>query len=393
MRSYKIFIIAGIILLIFYTIAEINQPSPTDWSVSFSQTKKNPYGSYILYHELKNIFPSAAISSYREPLYNKLHGNHFINSAIVLVSLNIMPTELEVNESLNYVNNGNYIFMAAPFLSKKLLDTLGLKIKTSYFLNFNDSIYNFVNPFLKNKNGYANSKSYFNRNYLEFNKSDSVIVLGENANHEPNFIKINIGDGAFFIHVDPFCFSNYFMLHKDNVEYTQKALSYLPSDLNDVMWDEYYKLGREGASTPLRFFLSNTYLRWVLWLSIIALLLFVFFEMKRKQRIIPVIVPLKNTTLDFVKTVSNVYFNQKDNNVIANKKIKHWMEFVRQRFNIITQQLEDDFAEQLSKKSSVDKNEIRKIVDYYFFIQNNQVSDSLLMHINNTIDDFYKQSK
>ena len=35
--------------------------------------------------------------------------------------------------------------------------------------------------------------------------------------------------------------------------------------------------------------------------------------MKRKQRIIPVIEPLKNSTVDFVHTVASVYFNAKDN--------------------------------------------------------------------------------
>lgn len=393
MRSYKIFIILGFLLLIFYTIAEVNQPTPTDWSVSFSNTKKNPYGSYILFHELKNIFPSADISSYREPLYNKLHKNQFNNAALFLISSSVMPTELEVEEMLDYVNNGNYIFIAAPDFSKKLLDTLRLKIKTSYFLNKNDSVFNFVNPLLKNEKGYDNSNSYFYKNYFDILKKDSVIVLGVNANQQPNFIKINIGDGAFFIHTDPFCFTNYFMLQKNNNEYTQIALSYLPSRLTTILWDEYYKLGREGAGTPLRFFLSNTYLRWVLWLSVTGLLLFVFFEMKRKQRIIPVIVPLKNTTLDFVKTVANVYFNQKDNAGIANKKMKHWMEFVRQRFYILTQQLDDDFVDQLSKKSGVDKNEIQKIIDYHLYIQQNSVSDSLLMHVNNSIDKFYNQSK
>ncbi|MEJ7677787.1 MAG: hypothetical protein WKG06_07955 [Segetibacter sp.] len=63
-----------------------------------------------------------------------------------------------------------------------------------------------------------------------------------------------------------------------------------------------------------------------------GLLLYVLFEMKRRQRIIPVITPLKNSTLDFVKTVASVYYNEKDNNGIADKKVNYFLEFVRSRF-------------------------------------------------------------
>lgn len=380
-------------MFILYIIAEVNKPEQPDWSISFSEAKKTPYGSYILYHELKNIFSSAKINTYREPLYNKLHGKEFENTALVLISLNIMPGELDIKEAIKYAENGNYIFISASHFSKSFLDTLGLTIKRSSFFNYKDSIYNFVNPALKADQGYSTDKSYFDQYSLGISKPDSTVILGVNGHKEPNFVRVNVGEGAFFIHTDPFCFTNYFMLHKNNSEYTSKALSYLPSDVTDIMWDEYYKLGRDGARTPLRFFLSNTYLRWALWLAVIGLLLFVLFEMKRKQRIIPVIDPLRNTTLDFVKTVANVYFNQKDNAGIANKKIIHWMEFIRQHFFMSTQELDAEFKELLSKKSSVGKKEIQRIIDYYFFIQNNTVSDSLLMHINNTIDNFYKQAK
>ena len=393
MKSYKVFIFASVVLFITYIIAEIYRPQETDWTVSFSEAKKTPYGCYVLYHELKNIFPDAAINTYREPLYNKLHKKYYENSALILISSRVKPGEFDAKEAVKYVEAGNYIFMSSPVFSSDFLDTLGLKIKYNLSLNFKDSIYNFVNPALKTDRGYFTDRSLLDMHSFKINRPDSVIILGVNGNNQPNFVRVNVGEGAFFIHTDPFCFSNYFMLEKNNNEYAAKALSYLPSDVTEIMWDEYYKLGREGATTPLRFFLSNAYLRWALWLSVIGLLLFVLFEMKRRQKIIPVIEPLRNTTLDFIKTVANVYFNQKDNAGIANKKIIHWLEFIRQRFFISTQQLDAEFIAVLSKKSSVAENEIQQIIDYQFFIQNNKVNDSLLMQINNAVDEFYLKAK
>jgi hypothetical protein len=182
------------------------------------------------------------------------------------------------------------------------------------------------------------------------------------------------------------------MLFKNNKEYTAKALSYIPGGVTKIYWDEFYKLGSAAATTPLRFFLSNEFLLWALRLSVIALVLYILFEMKRRQRVIPVITPLRNSTLEFVKTVSNVYFNQKDNNSIANKKINHFLEFIRNRFYLSTQQLNEDFITQLSRKSGV----ARANIDDIFRLINDSnagyaVNDKYLLTLNQQIDNFYKQ--
>ena len=172
------------------------------------------------------------------------------------------------------------------------------------------------------------------------------------------------------------------------------ALSYLPKYVKKVYWDEYYKLGPDGATTPLRFFLSNEFMRRALQLSVLGLLLYVFFEMKRRQRVIPVITPLRNTTLNFIKTVSSVYFNQKDNNTIAGKKAGYFLEFVRQRFFMQTQLLDEGFVDQLSRKSGVDKNNVEYLVKLLAEVNSGYaVSDKLLLALNYQMEIFYKQAR
>ena len=168
-------------------------------------------------------------------------------------------------------------------------------------------------------------------------------------------------------------------------------MSYIPANVSTVFWDEYYKLGPAGASTPLRFLLSNEYLTWALRLALVGLVLYVLFQMKRRQRIIPVIEPLRNTTLDFIKTVANVYFNSRDNNSIAQKKATYFLEFIRQRFNLSTQNLSDDFAEQLSRKSGVEKDNVLQLLELIKKLPSATVSDTALIVLNNKIDHFYKQ--
>src|SRR5579871_5141807 len=87
----------------------------------------------------------------------------------------------------------------------------------------------------------------------------------------------------------------------------------------------------------------NRYLKWAYRIALITVIIFVFFEIKRRQRIIPVIEPLRNSTLDFVRTVGGVYFHQHNNKNIAEKKIQYFFEFIRSHFYLSTVYLDDEF--------------------------------------------------
>jgi hypothetical protein len=122
------------------------------------------------------------------------------------------------------------------------------------------------------------------------------------------------------------------------------------------------------------------------------MLVYVFFEIKRRQRIIPVITPLRNSTLDFIKTVATVYLQQKDNNSIALKKIAYFLEFIRSRYFLPTTIVDENFIEQLSRKSGVQKDEVNKLFDMVADVQlSPRVSDNQLLMLNHNIDQFYKQ--
>jgi hypothetical protein len=282
--------------------------------------------------------------------------------------------------------------LSTALLTRELADTLHLKRSSVVDLLDNDSTYiNFLNPALQRQQGYTFTRTMIDDYFIDFDTANAV-VLGENNSHRANFLQLNIGEGKIFIHANPVVFTNYFMLHHNNDSYTSKVLSYLPADVSKIYWDEYYKLGPLGASTPLRFFLSNIYLLWALRLSLIGILVFVFFEMKRRQRIIPVIKPLRNTTMAFIRTVASVYFQEKDNKSIGEKKITYFLEFIRNRYYLQTNLLDDQFIDQLTRKSGMNENELQQLVKLIAEVQSAQkVSDSFLMMLNQKIDQFYKQ--
>jgi hypothetical protein len=394
-KRNRTFILIFVALLVVYIVAQLNQPKHFDWTPTLRDNDKNPFGTFIPYTELKQIFAKAHVQSHKIPAFNVLHNKYETNSAYIFLESQFEPGKTDIDALLQYVDDGNTVFLSSFYIEKNLLDTLGVKMEPFATLIGKDSTsVNFVNPFLKAKENYTFKRSMIDGYFRELKKKDSTLVLGITQDSLPDFVRVQYGKGYFLLHAAPLCFSNYFMLYKNNHDYIGKALSYISPNVTTLHWDEYYKAGREGPDTPLRFFLSNTFLTWALWLTITAFVVFIFFEMKRRQRIIPIIEPLRNTTLDFIETVSSVYYSQQDNNSIARKKIQFWFDHLRQRYYISTQNTDDTFVQQLVRKSGVSKELIEKILANIRSVEAQApVTIEQLTELSNSIDQFYQLSK
>ena len=391
LKGYKKFILVFTVLMAVYIIAEWNRPKPLDWTVTLSRHDKNPYGAYCLYNELKEIFPRSVINTYQSPVYEQVNNSIRSNTAYLLLAPSLYSLSKEdINELLHYTALGNYVFFSAFSFSPSMKDTL--HFTTGYhneFMGKDSSTINLTNPRL-----HTPKNTGFKEQTLEgyFTKFDTLqtTVLGRNQLNDVNFIKMRVGKGALFIHVLPHCFTNDFLLTRDNAAYTAKALSYIPSGVGNVFWDEYYKPTSAGSRNPLRYVLKDTSLRWAFRLGLFTIVLYVLFGMKRRQRIIPVIPPVQNSTLDFVRTVGNVYFNRQDNKNIAEKMIGFFFDWVRTHAYLSATGTDSLFVENLSKKSGVDQQQVDELIQLIGAVRlTHAVSDKLLVQLNRQLESFY----
>ena len=122
-----------------------------------------------------------------------------------------------------------------------------------------------------------------------------------------------------------------------------------------------------------------------------SLLIFVIFKGKRTQRIIPVIKPLENSTVEFTKTIGDLYFQTGSYSNIIDKKIKYFLEYIRTKFYLNTQELNEQFITKLSQKSSNSKEDIKKLVDLIVYLKskNSHTEDELKL-LNQSIESFKK---
>jgi len=129
-------------------------------------------------------------------------------------------------------------------------------------------------------------------------------------------------------------------------------------------------MGRMEAQTPLRYILSEPALKWALYILLLTILIAMIFEIKRKQRVIPILVPLKNETLDFVRTVASLYYQKKDHKNLAAKKILHFTDYLKQNLYVDTNDEVGEIIKKITAKTGSEENEVKILFEQMNYISN-----------------------
>ncbi|MET4139010.1 DUF4350 domain-containing protein [Pedobacter sp. UYP1] len=392
MKEMRLYLIGSAMVLILYLVAQYYKPKPTDWSPTYLKEDKIPYGLYILNQEKETIFPGVQLKTSRLPVYNTLKDQHYQKTNYLFIAGSLKFDKLDYQELVKFMNAGNQVFIAAFNLGKVLSDTLKLETSTNFSTRIKPYSINFVNPALKAKNGYVFDKGLGDQFFITVDTSRCT-VLGKNNNGDVNFVKYTFGKGALYVLPDPQLLTNYSLLNPAGAAYASKALSYL-QPAKTLLWDENSTRGTEESGSILRVFFKHDQLRWAYCLALAGLLAFVLFEMKRRQRIIPVLLPLKNSSAEFVTVVGKVYYQQRDNSDIAQKKINYFLEYIRLTYRLKTLKTDEEFVSSLVLISGAQEETTRQLFTVINTVHHgSKVTDGLLIELNKLIEKFYNQAK
>lgn len=391
-RRSKIILGIFIMVMVAIIITEIVRPKPLNWSPSYTSNDKIPFGCYILNNELENLFPNQEIKNIDKSPYQFLSETDVdFNSNLLFVNNYLNFDEEELDEILNYVDKGNNVFLSASDFSQAFKDTLKIDIYTQRNFSEDSVIAQMTNPNFK-KQEFVYTRGVF-KSYFSSIDTIKTTVLGyfKKEIDEPqriNFIKVNIGNGTLFLHTLPQAFTNYYLL-KDNKQYAANCLSYL--DKGTIYWDDYYKIGRVIIDSPMRFVLNQESLKWAYYLLVALLILFVIFKAKREQRIIPVIKPLENSSVEFTRTIGDLYFQHKNYTNIILKKVTFFMDYIRSHFYLETEDLNDNFIKKLAVKASKSVEETTTVINFIKMLKNKPLhTEQELIELNKLIEDFKK---
>lgn len=365
--------------------------------VTLWRNDKIPYGANYAYHQLEHIFPNAQIETSNKSPYT-FYQEDDSSSAYLILSYSVQPDENELNALLNYAMSGNHIFISGIRIGENLLDSFNLKTSSlpPYLLS-SDSLTVSITGSRREAPLVFSYPGYSLGNHFTEMDSSVTQILGKDEEGNANFVRFRYqGGGSVFLHLAPAAFTNFFLLHKDNKSYYDQALSVIPDSVKKVRWDDYFRHHSNGQSnsersafSKLGTFLKNEVLRWAFWLTILLFALIYLVESKRKQRVIPTIKKLNNSSLDFVKTVGRLYYQRKDNKNLAQKIAAHFLGHIRARYNLNTSQLDEKFEEKLAYKSGQPLVAVQEVINELRSLElAYEMTDEELLSFNNKIDKF-----
>ncbi|MGY3214946.1 DUF4350 domain-containing protein [Mucilaginibacter sp. HD30] len=387
MKDFKIYIIIGSVLLIIYLVIQYNKPAPVNWQPSLAAADKIPFGTFVLRERLTDIFPGARVTNTNKSVYNFFRrqikpGNYII----IAKSVNITKADFE--QMVRYIRAGNNVFISTftwdgAFANKLRLETGVEDDNKAASIRFNSKS-------LQNTTSYKFDKDISTQYFSSIDTARATII-SSNKNGKANYVRYRFGKGSLLLCANPELFTNYSLLKPQGADYAAKALSFLPAHDN-IYWDQYQNKDIVIDRSPLRVFFTNPSLQWAFYISLLGLTLFVLFEVKRRQRVIPIIEPLKNSTVGFVEVVGKVYYEKRDNVNIAHKKILYLLSFLREQYQLKTTQLDKEFVDSLVWKTGIDNALVQDLVDYINYIgHQNKVNDKELIELNRLIEKFYQK--
>lgn len=392
-KKLKVYIGLLVFIILGIVYVELIKPKEINWFPSYDAKHKIPYGTYVLHKEMTSFFTDKKVRDvYQSPYVFLKDSTNAGTYFFVDGKLNF--GEEEFNELLNFVSRGNDVFIASNEVN---IDTLNVRSKQLSTTVFEEKAY----QILVNKHVNIN-EYYFDRDFSKayFSEIDTLnaTILGELLiknekdsiiSRKPNFIKTKFGKGTFYLHTFPQAFTNYNMLLNDNYKYVASVLSYLNNTSknkkksgidtvgNDaiILWDAYYKTGKSGISSPMKYVLGSKHLKWAYYIALIGVLFFVIFKGKRSQRFIPVITPLKNQTLAFTRTIANMYYEKSDHKNIATHKINYFLEYIRITYRLSTLKIDEPFYSKLASRSG---NSLEKVSELFKKIDSINDKDKIL---------------
>lgn len=407
MSRYFIHIVIVLIIVIAGSCRQ-RQTLPS-LNETYGYEDKRPFGGYIAFTYIKQLLENRFIDANTKPFDvswkdMKAYSINTKHSLYILITKNLILTEPEANALVDYVSEGNDLFVSADYIDDNLLKQINVELARRRELdaevkgNFMES-----NVSVQTTNGDSLFNYYFYPFLNAFNNFDSTAkVLGKSQAGEPDYIATFIGKGRLYLNTAPRAFSNYFLLTKNNSQYLRIAFSYLRPDPKNIFWDDYYsshsstkrknnngKNSRDPDFSALGVIKKNSPLWYGFLLAVALLLLFVIFNIRRKQRLIKVIKPVENTTVQFAETIGRLYLQKKDNKNIAEKMITYFYGHLRNKYFLTSEPGSKEFGVLLARKTGESIEDTETLLNTIQQVNANEsVCEEELLYLNKQIQHF-----
>lgn len=405
---FLLFIVAIVVAVVYL------MPKSYNWHEDFVTHSYQPYGYGMTKEIIEESFEDKFIEIHQPDQIFEL--DTFSNSISFTLKENLESNPVGIKHLLDFVAKGNLAVVNFKSLYSPIFDSIFNRIynEDSVFFKVRDSIYWANVDSLSEYSDYYTDSSYysdnivypvvFDNNLLGKTKLDSVSILknkqvysfkkafkdtfqtmpvqfftAKSFNPEirkilyrargnmvnDNFITelhFKLGEGQIIFNSFTLPIANYSLLKQDGFEYLNSQLDL--DTIEHVIWNDasftFNYLDESSLNkqnSPLRYLLKQKAFKYAWYLLLFSTILFLIFNLKRKQRVMPLHLTKQNTTLEYINTLGLLYFNNKDYISIALKLRTYFYYFIKRHYQI-TGQLTDEKIKLLSKFSKISESEL-----------------------------------
>jgi hypothetical protein len=413
-------IVVGIVVALFIGLIFVfsgGDGDKFDWSTQYNEKGKQPFDLAIFY---RLFTESYSLNITKERVTRELPNDaSAIGSIYCFIGNEPKYTEEEAEHLMRFAENGGTVFISSENLPDSLMQFLVFRSDCGFDNVDNQAVWTrhsqgisaqFTHPSLVSSSPYrltlpenlsgmsawqAQNWSFFplanicgegnsvpiallgtvtfDKSNLN-NNNNGIVNNANSSNTEANFIRFTTKKGFIYIHTSPRFFSNYYMQTEEGLEYANKVLAHF--NANKIYWDRVSvvlpkKKNQPAAQrpvprNPMEYVYAQPALRSAWYILLGATLLYMFFRAKRRQRVIPIIEPNRNTSLEFIKTIGTLYFQQQNHRNIFQKLMQHFLAHLRQRYHIVAStDFTPQFIQRVAYRTDIPIEIISAIFDRY----------------------------
>lgn len=369
MRLNRSFVIGIVAFLVLVFITQVRMSPRFVWNPTFMHDDKQPLGCCVMDSLLTASLPNGYTVT-DKTLYQLLQEKHSAPRTFMLISPEYEPKKQEVNDMMSLLRRGDNVVLVTKRMYSHYSDSiLGFCVPTFYY-----SRPDFKQEFSRRKKytlrWSGDRQHYHKRDFILDSpmagggievmsrslKADTLAAsiydkedVATNDEVEadtviyPCVVAINYGKGKLICCTNPLIFTNYGILDSQCRDIIFRVLSQAGN--RPIVRTEASSVSPTAGITqtsPLTFFLSHPPLRWAIYAAIIGVLLYFVFTARRRQRVIPVVTPPENRSLEFVHLIGSLYHQRHDNTGLVRKKFLYFSETLRREIMADIGNKEDD---------------------------------------------------
>ena len=377
MKPNRWFVVSIVVFLVLLFILEMQLPKNFSWTPTFRHTDKQPFGSCLFDSLLSSTMPkgyTVTDSSLYQLAKDSLQPRGIL---VVADEMNLIPAE--VNAIFSMANNGSHVMLVAHGVGDFMCNKLGIRMwgygnsfDLQNFVKYNKERESF--EWVSEENGYKPRrfmvfKPLITRKFnFETDSLDNVIrpCLDQQATLRHDAVSATFRQGKGYITFCslPLLFTNYGIVDQDNATFSLRLLT-LMKGLPVVRTEAYCpQTSDEVQQSPLRYAISQPPLRWALYTLMVGALLFLIFEGRRRQRVIPIEKAPENHSLEFIHLVGSLYYHSRERRSLVVRKWTYFAEELRRNIHLdVTDASEDDVTlPTLARLTTIDEQEIRTLI-------------------------------